>query len=712
MKIISVISVLLLFVFVCSINNAFSQMKKKGVTNQRISKEKPDKPFHKNTKLKISDSKRDASNEKKQISNEEKILTEKINSARKSGNQNEMDKLQNELHKIYGVVSKKGEQIGTFSKPDKNISDGGSVFNERIYFGANVRAITTVTEQRGPNAGRIWVVFTRDDANYAYIEWYYSDDGITWTYYTNSFSTFLINMADGIDAEIIENSSGNKYMYTVFEAQARISTKRVCVLATLRLTGEIEGSFQILEWPGYNFFDESTNYFNPRITSDNAHWDANTIVYIAVCQDTMSFWGDFGEKVANITSAFTSFPTVNYKPGYFLPLKTLGSADKPNCDIAWFNGTNYLFEGAIMFVESGVSPLSNISLYEIQDFQYLSTPTYRGTLDPDGINKSSAYISSKGLYHNLMIVNRNEYSPTDSDIQYFLTTDDGETWSDGFVSYTYDDDIRPDIAGMRNVPGYFNCAYAENDNDFDDVIFCTSRNNIWGDLVGPMNDEEASFIAQPRPGIKLNGLDSSLVVWSQAPGHHVWYSCLEPNLVLTAYIEGYYDPSTYLMVRPDTITVSMREFDSPNEIIESHRVEISNEGIAQIGFDAIDDTENFYLVVNSRNTIETWSIPFIETGENVILHYNFRDELSSVFGENEKLVGRGPIEPYAYAMYSGDVNQDGTVDATDMALIDNDASNFVTGYVSSDLTGDDFVDASDAAVADNNASNFVSVIRP
>ncbi len=63
-------------------------------------------------------------------------------------------------------------------------------------------------------------------------------------------------------------------------------------------------------------------------------------------------------------------------------------------------------------------------------------------------------------------------------------------------------------------------------------------------------------------------------------------------------------------------------------------------------------------------------------------------------------------------MYSGDIDQDGTVDATDVSAIDNDASNFVGGYVVTDLTGDNFVDGTDFAMADNNAANFVSVIQP
>jgi hypothetical protein len=65
-----------------------------------------------------------------------------------------------------------------------------------------------------------------------------------------------------------------------------------------------------------------------------------------------------------------------------------------------------------------------------------------------------------------------------------------------------------------------------------------------------------------------------------------------------------------------------------------------------------------------------------------------------------------------YCIYSGDVNLDGTIDASDVSSIDNDASNFLSGYVATDLTGDSFVDGSDFSIADNNAFSFVSVIRP
>lgn len=65
-----------------------------------------------------------------------------------------------------------------------------------------------------------------------------------------------------------------------------------------------------------------------------------------------------------------------------------------------------------------------------------------------------------------------------------------------------------------------------------------------------------------------------------------------------------------------------------------------------------------------------------------------------------------------YCIYSGDVDNDGSVTLTDFGLIDNDALNFVTGYVDTDLTGDYAVDIADVTIADNNLSNYIGVISP
>ncbi len=70
------------------------------------------------------------------------------------------------------------------------------------------------------------------------------------------------------------------------------------------------------------------------------------------------------------------------------------------------------------------------------------------------------------------------------------------------------------------------------------------------------------------------------------------------------------------------------------------------------------------------------------------------------------------IEDLQFAIFSGDVNQDGSIDASDLILVDNSTFNFASGYFPTDLNGDNITDASDALIIDNNVSNFVGVIAP
>jgi hypothetical protein len=172
-------------------------------------------------------------------------------------------------------------------------------------------------------------------------------------------------------------------------------------------------------------------------------------------------------------------------------------------------------------------------------------------------------------------------------------------------------------------------------------------------------------------------------------------------------IQGFYDPVTDQMVR-DTVKVYLRQFLSPYGIIDSAKMYLGANGSATYTFSnpAIINNTMYYIQLKHRNSVETWNKGSVFT--NSVQSFSFRN-FGSAYGNNQILVDDNPL---TYAVYGGDVDQDGTVDAADVSMIDNAAYLFTSGYVSTDLTGDNFVDATDFAIADNNAANFVSVIRP
>jgi hypothetical protein len=175
-------------------------------------------------------------------------------------------------------------------------------------------------------------------------------------------------------------------------------------------------------------------------------------------------------------------------------------------------------------------------------------------------------------------------------------------------------------------------------------------------------------------------------------------------LTLNTLLEGSYNPGANTMVG-DTAITYLRKSSSPYSIVDSSISTLTNSGAGTFSFLNVQNGTYYFLVIKHRNSVETWS----STGMSFvsdILSYDFTDSSSRAFGDNLSLKGT------RWTIFSGDVNQDGIIDATDTGLIDNDAFGFVSGYIYTDLNGDNFADATDLGIAENNSSNFVSVIRP
>jgi len=181
------------------------------------------------------------------------------------------------------------------------------------------------------------------------------------------------------------------------------------------------------------------------------------------------------------------------------------------------------------------------------------------------------------------------------------------------------------------------------------------------------------------------------------------------SLNVKVLMEGIYYPLFNLMGRKDTAKVYLRNASAPYTVIDS-----ANGVIDSVTFSNIFNFNNsypgtYYIVVKHFNTIETWSRLGGELliNDGYVYNYDFTSSNSKAFGNNLKLRGS------KYCLFSGDVNQDGTVDLADGSLLDNDAANFLSGYyISTDLNGDGIVDVADAVFADNNGFNFVSKVTP
>ncbi|MBL8007578.1 MAG: right-handed parallel beta-helix repeat-containing protein [Ignavibacteria bacterium] len=219
-----------------------------------------------------------------------------------------------------------------------------------------------------------------------------------------------------------------------------------------------------------------------------------------------------------------------------------------------------------------------------------------------------------------------------------------------------------------------------------------AQNNYWG--TGSQDTAEAHIFHRP---------DSTVL------GPVVYLPLRANQINLTVLMESMYDPISNTLSRKDTVTVYLRDIVSPYLKRDSAKGIIDTLSFSGMFKFYSSPNGKYYLQVNHFNSIETWSKTGginLNTGGAVFL-YDFSGSSANAYGNNVILRGS------RYCIYQADVNQDKIVDAGDLSLVDNDATNGVSGdRIPTDINADGFTDASDLSVTDNNASNTVSSVSP
>jgi hypothetical protein len=170
------------------------------------------------------------------------------------------------------------------------------------------------------------------------------------------------------------------------------------------------------------------------------------------------------------------------------------------------------------------------------------------------------------------------------------------------------------------------------------------------------------------------------------------------NFALTALISGNYNGTTMV---PKNVLVELHNPTTPYALVDSQTVLLNASGIGNPIFTKGVNEIPYYIVLRTDNCLETWSAtPQTSTGS--ALNYDFTTAATQAFGSNMQLVGT------KWCIISGDINQDGSVDALDRSACWNDRN--LTGPYTSDLNGDGTVDALDRSICWNNRN--LSVQKP
>lgn len=176
---------------------------------------------------------------------------------------------------------------------------------------------------------------------------------------------------------------------------------------------------------------------------------------------------------------------------------------------------------------------------------------------------------------------------------------------------------------------------------------------------------------------------------------------------IKALMEGFYNNVANRLNMRDTMRIYFRNISSPYAVVDSAKSVIDSNTFTGNFFFNNAATGTYYLQLKHRNSLETWSKSGgVSYTMGTTLSYDFTTAAAQAYGSN--MVQKGS----KFCVYSGDVDQEGNIDVTDLLTVYNDVNNIASGYVRTDVNGDSIVDVADLLITYNNVNLGISKITP
>ena len=564
---------------------------------------------------------------------EEKQIINQIQQLRQTDDGSKLDQildLEDQLEVLDpNTVSKPAEYYGGGVAPANNKIHSftpEAIGNVEIYNSGTkfVSAIATATEQRGATAGRMWVAFSfRTSGARDTIRVYYSDDtGMSWNYYAFAWlgGTDQINY-DEMDMEIIENTTGEKYVWMVYGYRTDASAGRWQTGGFVLQTPTFAGNLFALSWPGD---DATKRYYRLRITSDNATYASLAYVYMVASFDSST--GGSGhnntQKTVRCTDPYTTMPIFQYKSDRFYWHTTTNYMVDLHSDIAYFQNTN----DSIIVSYSNIPDSTKIFFAKSDISNGPGTPNgaggfIGGTEDMD--HKQFARLSSNGNGNGSVICVFRQNTNSVWRIKYFRTTNFGDfntmnqsTLQGSLTSHSY----QPDIVGVRNQPKHYFAWRVDGSTDSLRYIGTNSLGS-WPQNVSMMNGQSSiSGLTGIKPGFRFADNDSCFAVYSLFGPFDVMaaYGCSGPVAVevdevvpdeysLSQNYPNPFNPSTTIKYSvPQSSFVKIKVYNTiGQEIAELVNQELQI-GNYEVTFDARNLPSGIYFYrIEAGNFVET-----------------------------------------------------------------------------------------------------------
>jgi hypothetical protein len=114
---------------------------------------------------------------------------------------------------------------------------------------------------------------------------------------------------------------------------------------------------------------------------------------------------------------------------------------------------------------------------------------------------------------------------------------------------------------------------------------------------------------------------------------------------------------------------------------------------------------SYFITIRHRNSIAITSASPVSLVSQQT-SYDFSSSASRAFGSNQKNISG------VFCLYTGDVNQDGSINAQDKLLTTSAANGFQKGYLVTDVNGDGLINLKDLVLVDNNEALQIGVQFP
>lgn len=404
--------------------------------------------------------------------------------------------------------------------------------NTRILNNPSVtlKAMAVAIEERGTTAGKIWVcyVYSANNSSPDSLRWVYSTNGgLSWTGFANGTlgGTDKISYED-LDMEIIENTTGDKFIWTVYGYRPTAGSGAYLTGGIVLRTPTFAGAFFNLSWPGN---DIAKRYYNVRITSDNANYTSNAYLYLVCSYDSLNA-GSIRvntQRFARITNPYAvTTPVVSYMSGNFWWQNASAPANYQRTlysDIAYIrNGTSdsviVSFNGVpdstrIFFAKSDISGTSPTQGH----YQAGNAPT-----DP----KTHARLSSNGNTNGSVICVFRQYTSSNWNIKYFRTSNYGNfailAGESVLWGSSTNPNYQPDVMGRRNSNTHF-FSFETSGTTVDDIHYVTVTSAGATNHLSKMNAIDAtSEMVGPKAAYRFVDNDSCFAIYPENGPINIW----------------------------------------------------------------------------------------------------------------------------------------------------------------------------------------------